>query len=219
MQLWSNNFDINHLVDYHVVDIYLTNQVYHYESRITTEWLQRASVTHIRGYHEDSSQFKPCKGIKLTTRHTRARRAPQVATVHNVVKELGRVLPRPSTVFHTYASADTLWVARTLSHYTSVKWGKVSSNSSTHEATQFTGPHKILYALVHNSNLLIEARRSVLNRHRRGLPPWSSEYQSRPLPFLPIQHSSFSPNCPARSHFKPFYHLFKFSTFQYRTRV
>jgi hypothetical protein len=49
MQLWSNNFDINHLVDYHVVDIHLMNQVYHYESKITTEWLQRASVIHIRG--------------------------------------------------------------------------------------------------------------------------------------------------------------------------
>jgi hypothetical protein len=34
-----------HLIDYHVVDIHLMNQVYHYESRITTKWLQRASVT------------------------------------------------------------------------------------------------------------------------------------------------------------------------------
>jgi hypothetical protein len=37
MQLRSNNFDINHRVDYHVVDIHLMNQIYHYESRITTE--------------------------------------------------------------------------------------------------------------------------------------------------------------------------------------
>jgi hypothetical protein len=78
-----------------------------------------------------------CKGINLTIRHTRARRAPRVATVHDVTKKPGRVLPHPSAVFHVYASADTPWVARTLSHYTSVKWGKVSSNSSKHEATQF----------------------------------------------------------------------------------
>jgi hypothetical protein len=60
-----------------------------------------------------------------------------VATVHDAVKESGRVLPRHSVVFHTYASADTPWVARTLSHCTPVKRGKVSSNSSSHKATMF----------------------------------------------------------------------------------
>jgi hypothetical protein len=80
---------------------------------------------------------QPCKGINLTTWHTQARRAPRVATIHDVTKKPGRALPRPNAVFHAYASADTPWVARTLSHYTSVKWGKVSFNSSTHEATQF----------------------------------------------------------------------------------
>jgi hypothetical protein len=78
-----------------------------------------------------------CKGTNLTTRHTLARRAPQVATVHDVIKKSGRVLPYPSVVFHAYASADTPWVIRILSHCTPMKRGKVSSNSSTHEATQF----------------------------------------------------------------------------------
>jgi hypothetical protein len=73
-----------------------------------------------------------------------------------------------SAVFHTYASADTLWVAQTLSHCTPVKRGKVSSNSVTHKATQFVGPQKISYAPVHNSNLLTGDRRSILNRHNRG---------------------------------------------------
>jgi hypothetical protein len=80
---------------------------------------------------------QPCKGMNLTTRHMQARRAPRVATIHDMTKKSGQVLPCPSAVFHAYASADTQWVARTLSHYTSVKWGKVLSNSSTHEATQF----------------------------------------------------------------------------------
>jgi hypothetical protein len=80
---------------------------------------------------------QPCKGINLTAQHTQARRTPQVATIHDVTKKPSRVLPRPSAIFHAYASTDTLWVTRTLSHYTSVKRGKVSSNSSTHEATQF----------------------------------------------------------------------------------
>jgi hypothetical protein len=80
---------------------------------------------------------QPCKGINLTTWHTQAWRAPRVATIHDVTKKLGRVLPRPSAVFHMYASADIPCVARTLSHYTSMKLGKVSFNSSTHHATQF----------------------------------------------------------------------------------
>jgi hypothetical protein len=48
-----------------------------------------------------------CKGINLTTQHTQARRTPQVATVHDTVKESGRVLPHLSAAFHAYASMDT----------------------------------------------------------------------------------------------------------------
>jgi hypothetical protein len=36
-----------------------------------------------------------------------------------------------------------------------------------------------------------------LNRHRWGLPPWSSEFQIRPRVLLPIQYSPLSPNSPA----------------------
>jgi hypothetical protein len=64
-----------------------------------------------------------------------------VDIVHDVMKESGRVLPRPSVVFHVNALADTSLVARALSHYTSVKQGKVSLNSMTHEATKFVGLH------------------------------------------------------------------------------
>jgi hypothetical protein len=136
-----------------------------------------------------------------------------VATIHDVTKKLGRVLPRPSAVFHAYISVDTPWVARTLSHYTSVKRDKVSSNSSIHEATQFGD--SICPVCVSTVQMLVHqgSTNASLNRHRRGLPPWSSEYQIRPLPFLPIQYSPFSPNCPVWSHFKPFYHLFNFSRF------
>jgi hypothetical protein len=189
------------------------NQVYLYESRITTEWLQRASVTHIRGYREDSSQFKPCKGINLTTRHTWARRAPRVAIVYNAVKETIRTHFTLVHVFHVYASADTPWVTHALSHFTPVRYGRIASVSAAHKATQFVGPHKISYALVHNSNLLIGARWSVLNQYRWGLPPWSSEFQIRPLILLPIQYFPFSPNCIAQSPIMLFYQLIKFSTF------
>jgi hypothetical protein len=80
---------------------------------------------------------QPCKGINLTTRHTHARRAPRVEPVHDAVNESSWVLPHPSAVFHVYGLTDTLWVAQKLSHCTPMKWGKVSSNSSTHEATKF----------------------------------------------------------------------------------
>jgi hypothetical protein len=80
---------------------------------------------------------QPFKGINLTKWHTQARRAPRVATIHDVTKKPARVLPRPSAVFHAYASADTPWVTQTRSHCTPRKRGTVLTNSSTHEATQF----------------------------------------------------------------------------------
>jgi hypothetical protein len=60
-----------------------------------------------------------------------------VATVHDLVKQSGQVLPHPSAIFLVYASTDTPWVAQTLPHCTPVKRGKVSSSSSTHKATKF----------------------------------------------------------------------------------
>jgi hypothetical protein len=92
------------------------------------------------------------------------------------IKESSRAHLTLVHIFHAYASADTPWTAHALSRVSPVRYGRVSSNSATVEASKFTRPHKILYTLVHNSNLLTKARRSVVNRHRRGLPPWSSEF-------------------------------------------
>jgi hypothetical protein len=80
---------------------------------------------------------QPCMGINLTTRHTWAMEATRVATIHDEAKKLSLVQSGPSAVFHTHTSMDTPWVAWTLSHCTPVKQGKVSSNSSAHEATKF----------------------------------------------------------------------------------
>jgi hypothetical protein len=57
-----------------------------------------------------------------------------MATVHDEPKKSGWVLPHPTVVFHAYPPP---WVAWTLSRCTPVKWGKVSYNSSTQEATKF----------------------------------------------------------------------------------
>ncbi len=75
------------------------------------------------------------------------------------IKESSWVLPHPSAIFHASVSADTSWVAQTLSHCTPMKRGKVSSNSSTHEATKFVGPHKshmrqYIINLVHRGQMI-----------------------------------------------------------------
>jgi hypothetical protein len=156
---------------------------------------------------------QPCKGINLTTRHTQAQRAPRLATIHDVTKKPDWVLPHPSAVFRTYVSVDTPWVARTLSHYTSMKRGKVSSNSSTHKATQF-GDSICLVCVSTFKCLLIRTQPTqALTDIGRGHHLRAPNIRSDHSPSLPIQYSPFSPNCPARSPIMPFYQLFKFSIF------
>jgi hypothetical protein len=117
-----------------------------------------------------------CRGTNLTTWHTWATEATRVAIVHHEAKKLGRVLPHPSVVFHAYASADTPWVARTLSHCTPMKWGKVSSNPSTHEDTIF-GDSTCLICVSTFKCLFIRPQPMwALTHTGGGLPPWSSEF-------------------------------------------
>jgi hypothetical protein len=78
---------------------------------------------------------QPYKGINLTTRHAQARRAPRVTTIHDEVKEMIRAHLTLVHVFHTYASANTLWVAHALSNYTPVRYGRIASVSAAHDAT------------------------------------------------------------------------------------
>jgi hypothetical protein len=129
-----------------------------------------------------------------------------------MTKKPGRVLPRPSAVFYAYVSMDTPSVVRTLSHCTPVKQGKVSSNSLTHEATQFRDficptCDSTFQMLVHLDSIDVG-----INPHRQGLPFWSSEFMIQITLNFSIQYSSFFPNCIAWSHIKPFYQLFMFST-------
>jgi hypothetical protein len=58
------------------------------------------------------------------------------------IKESGQILPHPSACLPRDNLNGHLWVAHTLSQCTSVKQGKVSSNTATVEATKFVGPHK-----------------------------------------------------------------------------
>jgi hypothetical protein len=60
-----------------------------------------------------------------------------VAIIHDEVKETIRAHPTLLHVFHAYASVDTPWVAHALSHFTSVRYGRIASVSAAHDATQF----------------------------------------------------------------------------------
>jgi hypothetical protein len=60
-----------------------------------------------------------------------------VATNHNEVKEMIRAHHTLVHVFHAYALVDTPWVAHALSHFTSVRYGRIASVLAAHNATQF----------------------------------------------------------------------------------
>jgi hypothetical protein len=136
-----------------------------------------------------------------------------VATVHDAVKETIRAHIILVHIFHAYASVDTPWVVHTLSHYTSVRYGRIAFISAAHDATQFGDSIRPVCITTFQMLVHSDPTDTGLNWHRQGLPPWSSEYYIRPLSFLPIQYSPFSPSCPTRSPIMPFYQLLKFSTF------
>jgi hypothetical protein len=60
-----------------------------------------------------------------------------VATIHDEVKEMIRAHLTLVHIFHAYASVDTSWVAHALSHYTSVRYGRIASVLAAQNATQF----------------------------------------------------------------------------------
>jgi hypothetical protein len=91
-------------------------------------------------------------------------------------KSRDQVLPRPNVVFHAKTSPGSPWVARTLSLLSSMKRGKVSSNSTTVKLLCFWGDYSP-YASVHNSKLVAGAQptRSLIDTSR-GYHLWSSKY-------------------------------------------
>jgi hypothetical protein len=119
---------------------------------------------------------QPCKGINLKTWHTQSWRAPRLAIVHDAVKETIRAYLTLVHIFHMQASMDTPWVALALSHCTPVRYGRIASVSVTHDATQFG--YSICPVCISTFQMLVHSdpTDAGLNRHRWGLPPWSSIY-------------------------------------------
>jgi hypothetical protein len=129
---------------------------------------------------------QPCKGINLTTRHTQARRAPRVATIHDVTKETIRTHLTLVHVFHAYASADTPWVAHALSYCTHVRYGRIASISAGHDATQFGDSICLVCVSTFQILVHLDPTDAGLNRHRRG-------YHLGALNFI-SDHSPSSPS-------------------------
>jgi hypothetical protein len=126
-----------------------------------------------------------------------------VAIVHDAIKETIRAHLTLVHIFHVYVSVDTPWVAHALSHYTSVRYGRIVSVSVAHNTTQFGDSICPICVSTFQMLIHLDPIDAGLKRHRQGLPPWSSEFHIRPLPFLLIQYSPFSPNCPGRSPIMP----------------
>jgi hypothetical protein len=157
---------------------------------------------------------QPYKGINLTTRHTQARRIPRVAIVHDAVKETIMAHLTLVHVFHAYASSDTPWVTHALSHYTSVRYGRITSISVAHDATQFGD--SIYPICINTFQMLIHSDPidEGLNQHTRGYHIGAPNFKSDHSPFFPSSILHFPLIAPIRSPIMPFYQLIKFSTFQ-----
>jgi hypothetical protein len=116
----------------------------------------------------------------------------------------------PSVVFHVYASADTPWVARTLSHYTSVKRGKISPNSSTHEGTQFGDSICPECIIIFQMLVHLDPTDAGLNRHRRGYHLGAPNIRSDHSPSFPSNILHFPLIAPPGLQLsQPFDHLAK----------
>jgi hypothetical protein len=71
-----------------------------------------------------------------------AMKTPRVATVHDNDQRDDLGLPHPSARLPRDTSSGYLWVAHTLSRYTSWRYDRIASISTTIQATKFMGPHK-----------------------------------------------------------------------------
>jgi hypothetical protein len=137
-----------------------------------------------------------------------------------MIKESSRAHLTQVHVFHAIPHSGLSVSGSCTISYTSDRDGRVSSNLATDEATMFAGLHKSRRRQYITKCLFIRAQptRALIDTGG-GYHLGALNLQSNPLILLPIQYSSLSPNFPARSHIKPFYQLFKFSTFHSLTMV
>jgi hypothetical protein len=113
---------------------------------------------------------QPCKGNNLTTWHTRATRANEWPPFAMTIKELGRVLPCSSVIFHVKGSWVCRWWPDTIP-------SEQSYNEVSYHPAQWPSSYLVsggISARMHQYTTQTLVRRgstnAVLNRHRWGLP-------------------------------------------------
>jgi hypothetical protein len=132
-----------------------------------------------------------------------------VVTVHDVVKESGRVLPHPSAVFHAYASADTPWWLDTVPYNIHKEVGYCPTRR--HMKLLSLGIPYVPYAPVHFKCLFIRTQPTrALNDtgggYHLGAPNFRSDHSSS-FPSSILHFSLIAP--PDLQLCQPFDHLVK----------
>jgi hypothetical protein len=163
-------------------------------------WTQQTSLTHIWGCRGVSNQYMHCKENNLTSWNTWATKATRMTTFHDDYQRVRTESYLALVPSSTWYLDGHPWVTWTLSHYTFVKWGKISSNSATVEATNFARPRKsrIHQYIINACCNRAQPTRSLIDTSG-GYLLWSSEHENTPLTAFPIRYSLLSPSYLARS--------------------
>jgi hypothetical protein len=105
-------YEVTSCHDYKIVnviqEILITTITSSHVLRLYSEnksWPMSEGITEIR------INSQPCKGNNLTTWHTGATKANEWPHFAMTIKESGRVLPRPSVIFHVKTPPSSPWMA------------------------------------------------------------------------------------------------------------
>jgi hypothetical protein len=112
------------------------------ESCITISRRSEQAVTHFREWHEDSSQYTPCRGRLDNMTHVWSQRPSVWQQLTMAIKESVRAHLTLVYVFHVISLRSIHgWPI----HYPGLhhcRYGRIVSDSATISATMFMGPHK-----------------------------------------------------------------------------
>jgi hypothetical protein len=138
--------------------------------------------------HDNSNWCTPCRG-KLDQHDTYAsyERSPYVATFHEPSTELSRTTA-PEKMGSRHNSQYAGWPIRgsvpNFAPKTINKTVGAKSNIYRRWDTRLTGPISLAYDR-YIQYLLTGTNSSVLNRHKRGLPPWRWRFATYHCPNFP----------------------------------
>jgi hypothetical protein len=155
------------------------------------------------GVMEIRVDIQSCKGKNLITRHTWATKAPRVTTVHNDFRRVE--LDPPYTSAHLPRDTST-GIHSWPPHYPFYHLLSMVGYRPTQRPSRLLNlwDPKILYALVHNQSLFIQTQSTRALTDTGGAYNLGAlNFRSDHSPFLPIDYSRLSPNCPTWSPIIP----------------